>query len=153
MPYTRRKDPMNYQIAIIQLPLTVKERKGEVCRSPAEVATACADMRELAQESMHVLTLNSRNKVINRHLVTLGLANSSLLHAREIFRGAIIENAVALIMVHNHPSGDTTPSAEDIQITRKMIDAGKIIGIQILDHVIIGDEPYSMRESGIVEFK
>lgn len=144
---------MNYQTAIIQLPLTVKERKGEACRSPAQVATVCADMRELAQEAMHVLTLNAKNKIINRHLVTLGLADSSLLHAREIFRGAIIENAVALIMVHNHPSGDTAPSAEDIQITRKMIEAGRIIGIQILDHVIIGDQPYSMKEHGMVEFK
>ena len=143
---------MNYQTALIQLPLLVQEKTGVKILGPADVQRVCEDMRDMAQECVHVLTLNAKNKIINRHLVTLGLADSSLLHAREIFRGAIIENAVALIIVHNHPSGSADPSAEDIQITRKMIEAGKIIGIQILDHVIIGDQPYSMKEHGIVDF-
>jgi DNA repair protein RadC len=139
---------MNYQAIKIKLPLRVKEASGAQIKMPDDVAKYCADMREMAQESVQVLTLDTKHKIINRHLVTLGLANSSLLHAREVFRAAIADNAVAIILVHNHPSGDATPSAEDIQITRKMIDTGKIIGINVIDHIIIGDPIFSMRESG-----
>ena len=139
---------MNYQAIKIKLPLRVKEVSGVQIKTHSDVAKYCADMREMAQESVQVLTLDTKHKIVNRHLITLGLANSSLLHAREVFRAAIADNAVAIILVHNHPSGDATPSAEDIQITRKMIEAGKIIGINVIDHIIIGDPIFSMRESG-----
>ena len=143
---------MNYQAIKIKLPLRVKEVSGAQIKMSDDVAKYCADMREMSQESLQVLSLNSKNKIVNRHLITLGLANSSLLHAREVFRAAIADNAVAIILVHNHPSGDTTPSAEDISSTRKIIDAGKIIGIDVLDHVIIGDNAFSMRDSGVGGF-
>ena len=143
---------MNYQAIKIKLPLRVGETSGAQIKMPDDVAKYCADMREMSQESLQVLSLNSKNKIVNRHLITLGLANSSLLHAREVFRAAIADNAVAIILVHNHPSGDTTPSAEDISSTRKIIDAGKIIGIDVLDHVIIGDNAFSMRDSGVGGF-
>jgi len=144
---------MNYQAIKIKLPMRVKEASGAQIKTPEKVAEICADMREMSQESLQVLSLNAKYKLVNRHLITLGLANSSLLHAREVFRAAIADNAVAIILVHNHPSGDTTPSAGDIESTRKIIEAGKIIGIDVLDHVIIGDQTYSMRESGTVNFK
>lgn len=143
---------MNYQAIKIKLPLRVKEVSGVQIKTHSDVAKYCADMREMAQESVQVLTLDTKHKIVNRHLITLGLANSSLLHAREVFRAAIADNAIAIILVHNHPSGDTTPSAEDISSTRKIIDAGKIIGIDVLDHVIIGDNAFSMRDSGVGGF-
>ena len=149
---------MNYNPALVQLPL-VKESKGEHVRTPADVCRVCADIAELAQESFHVLTLNVKNYLINRHLVSLGLADASLVHPREVFRAAIGQDgASALILAHNHPSGDTTPSSEDLRITRQLIEAGRIIDIKVLDHVIIGRPDnggpgfVSMRESGLCAF-
>lgn len=107
---------MNYQTALVQLPL-VKEVQKEKVGTPEDVGRLCKDLEALAQETFHVLCLNSKNKLMNRHLVSVGLADASLVHAREVFRPAIMDNASAVILVHNHPSGDPTPSAEDIRIT------------------------------------
>jgi DNA repair protein RadC len=115
-------------------------------------------MANFAQEAVVVLCLDVKNKIISKNLITLGLADQSLVHPREIFRNAITENASSLIMVHNHPTGETTPSVEDLRITRQMVDAGRIIGIRVMDHVIIGrsendEKPFrSLRESGFVSF-
>ncbi|MEK7218009.1 MAG: JAB domain-containing protein, partial [Patescibacteria group bacterium] len=139
------------------LPL-VRESTGEAVRSPEDILRVCADIRNLAQESFHVLTLNTKNRLLNRHLVSLGLADSSLVHPREMFRPAILDGAAAVVAVHNHPSGDPTPSAEDVRVTRQLIEAGRILGILLLDHVIVGrgvdsGRPYvSMRESGLCDF-
>jgi len=157
---------MNYQAALIQLPL-VKEATKEKIRTPEDVCRVCADMRSLAQESFQILCLNTKNFLVNRHLVTLGLADASLVHPREVLRLAIMDNAGALVLVHNHPSGDPTPSAEDIRITRQLVEAGKIMDIKVLDHIIVGhcvngnvvsnSDPngrsfVSMRESGLCSF-
>lgn len=148
---------MNYQSVLIQLPL-VREVSKERVRSPEDVARLCADMKDLAQESFHVLALNAKNCLINRVLVSMGLVDASLVHPREVFRQAVMENAAAVVLTHNHPSGDPTPSAEDIRITRQMIEAGKILGISVQDHVIIGRESesqkgfISLRESGLCDF-
>jgi len=91
-------------------------------------------------------------------MVTPGLADASLVHPREVFRTAIENTASAMVLVHNHPSGDSTPSAEDIRITRQLIEAGKIIDIKVIDHVVIGRSTngspafLSMRESGLCAF-
>jgi len=127
-------------------------------KTPEDVYGLCGDIALLAQESFHVVSLDAKNNLINRHLVTLGLADSSLVHSREVFRPAIQDGASAIVCVHNHPSSDVTPSAEDIRITRQLIDAGRIIDIKLLDHVIVGrptngNPPFlSMRESGLCEF-
>lgn len=148
---------MNYMTAMIQLPL-VKEARKERVRSPEDVARVCADLRDLAQESFHVLALNAKNNLINRYMVSVGIVDASLVHPREVFRQAIIENASTVVVTHNHPSGDPTPSAEDIRITRQLIDAGKLLAITVQDHVIIGQESdlgrgfLSMRESGLCDF-
>ena len=126
---------MNYSTAIVQLPL-VKEAKGQCVRTPTEVTAVCNDMKTLAQESFQVLLLNSKNHLINRHMVSLGLVDASLVHPREVMRPAITEGASAIVLVHNHPSGDPTPSAEDIRITRQLIEAGRIIDIRVLDHIM-----------------
>jgi len=158
---------MNYQIAMNQLPL-VKEVAKERVRTPEDVCRVCSDIRGLAQESFQVLCLNTKNCLINRHLVTLGLADASLVHPREVMRPAITDNAGAVVLVHNHPSGDPTPSAEDMRITKQLIEAGKIVDIKVLDHIIMGHcadgftansgDPngksfVSMREDGLCSFE
>jgi len=90
-------------------------------------------------------------------MITLGLANATLIHPREVFRPAIQDAALSIILIHNHPSGDISPSLEDLRTTKKLIEAGKIIEIEILDHIIIGKqngEPHfmSFREEGICSF-
>jgi len=148
---------VNFVTALVQLPL-VRETGKERVRSPDDVARLCTDMTDLAQETFQALTLNTKNTLMNRHLVTVGLADASLVHAREVFRPAIVDNAACIVLVHNHPSGDPTPSAEDIRITKQIIAAGRIVGIAVQDHVIIGKAPeslkgfLSMRESGLCDF-
>lgn len=149
---------MNYNTALVQLPL-VCESTGERVRTPEDVYRVCRDIADLAQESFHVLALNAKNHLINRSLVTLGLADACLVHSREVFLTAIRAGSSAIICAHNHPSSDVTPSAEDIRITRQLIEAGRIIDIKVLDHVIIGrpgpeGQPafMSMRENGLCDF-
>jgi DNA repair protein RadC len=148
----------NYTTAVVQLPLVRETGAKPRVRTPADTAAICSDLQNLAQESFQVLLLNSKNYLLNRQMVTLGLADASLVHPREVFRQAIVENSAALLLIHNHPSGDSTPSAEDIRITKQLIEAGRIIDIKILDHVIIGrpsenNKGYtSMREAGLCEF-
>lgn len=84
--------------------------------------------------------LNTKNKVIGYHLVSIGTLNSSLVHPREVFRPAIIAGANSIILAHNHPSGDTTPSNEDMKLTLRLDEAGKMVGVVVLDHVIIGTD-------------
>lgn len=102
---------------------------------------ACDD-----KEQFMILYLDSKNRIIRDETVSLGTLNSSLIHPREIFKGAIKESANAIILVHNHPSGDTAPSEEDTEITQKLLSAGKLLEIPVLDHVIIGNGFYSFNE-------
>ena len=143
---------MNWQTIQASLPM-VKETQNVKVKTPTELAALCQDLQNLAQECFQTITIDSKNNVIDRHLITLGLMDSSLVHPREIFRSAILDNAHSILLVHNHPSGDPTPSAEDIRITRQIIQAGKIIDIKVIDHTIIGRPSfYSMREAGLCDF-
>ena len=148
---------MNYSTVLVQLPL-VRESTGELVRTPEDVCRVCGDMALLAQEAFTVLAVDVKNRLINRHLVSLGLADASLVHPREVYRPVLSDGASAIICVHSHPSGDPTPSAEDLRVTRQLVEAGRIIDIKVLDHVIIGrprnGSPafVSMRESGLVTF-
>jgi len=106
--------------------------------------------RELV-EVFYVLTLDVRSRIISCQEVTRGILNASLVHPREVFRLAIAEGAAAIIVVHNHPSGDPTPSVDDRSITKQLVDAGKIIDIPVHDHVIIGGGSYlSFAEAGLL---
>jgi len=116
--------------------------------------------RELEQERFWVFALDARNKLKCPPVqVTQGLLNSSLVHSREVFQAAISHKAAAILVAHNHPSGTTSPSPEDLKITRDLIAAGKVLGIKVLDHIIVGQlQPgqhsyfLSLRESGLVSF-
>ena len=139
----------------LSLPVVKESNSALPCRTPEEVARLLKDTANLAQEAFTVLTLDTRYRVIDRHLITLGILDASLVHPREVFRPAIMDGAGAIIVSHNHPSGDATPSAEDIRITRQLVEAGRILRIEILDHVILGrgERPFvSLRESGLVSF-
>lgn len=121
-------------------------------RSPEDVAAVCGpEMRDLKQEEFRVLCLSSSNRITRQRTVTKGLLNSSLTHAREVFREAILENAASVVLVHNHPSGNLEPSREDIQITKQLAEAGRIIGIPVHDHIIIAGDSYtSLMERGLM---
>lgn len=116
--------------------------------------------RLLEQETFWVLLLNTKNRLIRPPIdATLGLLNSSQIHPREVFKEAIRHNCSAIIIAHNHPSGDPEPSNEDIRVTKRIIESGKIIDIQVLDHVVIGKSTkertrdfVSIREMGVVDF-
>lgn len=100
-------------------------------------------------ENFVVMMLDTKHKVVGLNTVSVGTLNSSLVHPREVFKPAILANAAAIILGHNHPSGDTTPSPEDLQVTSQLVDAGKLLNIAVLDHVIVGDGSFvSLRERG-----
>jgi DNA repair protein RadC len=109
-------------------------------------------MRDLGHEEFHVLLLDTQNQILRDLLVTRGTLDASLVHPREVFRAAVAEAAAAVILVHNHPSGDPTPSAEDRAVTRQLRAAGETMGIAVLDHVIVGEGRYvSFVEAGMME--
>jgi DNA repair protein RadC len=109
------------------------------------------EMRYLDKEYFKVVMLNVKNRVISVENISIGSLNSSIVHPREVFKPAIKRSSAAVILVHNHPSGDTTPSREDIEITRRLVEAGKILGIEVLDHIIFGNSDYlSFKEKGLL---
>ena len=138
----------------LETELAVRETPtGPKLTSPEQIEKHLKDMRDLAQETFVILTFNIKNRLIARHLISLGTVNSTLVHPREVFRPAITDGAANIVAAHNHPSGDPAPSAEDIRITKKLIEAGHYIEIELLDHLIIGSDDFiSLRESGLVAF-
>jgi len=138
----------------LETQLAVKETgiDGTKLIRPEQVENYLKDIKDLAQEVFVVVSLNIRNQVIQRHLVAMGTVNSAVVHPRECFRPAILDGATSVIFAHNHPSGDPSPSAEDIRVTRQLIIAGQHIGIQVLDHAVVGEHTLSMRETGLCEF-
>jgi DNA repair protein RadC len=121
-------------------------------RSPEDVVRVLAPrLRDLDVEQFHVLALDSQNQVLRDVLVTRGLLNSSLVHPREVFRAAIVEAAAGIIVVHNHPSGDPTPSIEDQSVTRQLVAAGRLLDLPVFDHIIIaGDRFVSLATMGLL---
>ena len=122
-------------------------------RGPRDVYDRCAPtMRDLAHEEFRVLLLNTQHAVTRELTVTRGVLDGSVVHPREVFKAAIAESAAALLLVHNHPSGDPVPSAEDRAVTAQLRAAGQVVGIPVLDHVVIGDGRFvSFVEAGMME--
>ena len=121
-------------------------------REPEDVVRLFANrLRDLQVEEFHLLALDSQSQVLREVLITRGLLNSSLVHPREVFRAAIAEAAAGIIVVHNHPSGDPTPSAEDRAVTRQLAEAGRLLDLPLYDHVIIaGDRFVSLATAGLL---
>jgi DNA repair protein RadC len=123
-----------------------------VIKSPDDAANlVMEEMRHFDREHFRAILLNTKNQVIGTDKVSVGTLNSSAVHPRELFRNAIKRGAASVILVHNHPSGDPAPSREDMDITRRVKEVGSIIGIEILDHIIIGDNKFtSFKAKGLV---
>jgi len=121
--------------------------------SPKDVyAIMYPKLREQKKEKFIVLILDTKNNIIKEELVAIGSLNASIVHPREVFKPAIEISAAAIILVHNHPSGDPSPSREDIMVTEKLVEGGKLLGIDILDHIIIGDGRYvSLKDEGFIK--
>lgn len=117
-------------------------KKAKLILSPKDVWENCKDIRDNKKEHFVVFYLDSRNQEIKREVISVGTLNANLVHPREVFEGAIRFSAAQIIVVHNHPSGSAEPSDDDIQITKRLIEAGKILGIEVLDHVIVTKEVY-----------
>lgn len=117
------------------------------------------DAYEIARQELDIspcekflaILLNTKNMVIGTSVVSSGTLNAALVHPREVFQRAILSNAAAIIVAHNHPSGNTSPSSEDLSLTRKLIESGKILDIPVLDHIILGDNNFtSLKEKGLM---
>lgn len=110
-------------------------------------------LRDEKKEKFYLLHLNSKNQLLKQELISIGSLNASIVHPREVFSSAIKESSNAILLIHNHPSGDPTPSDEDIRTTRRLIKVGVLVGIKVIDHIIIGDGCYvSLAEQNIVCF-
>jgi DNA repair protein RadC len=120
-------------------------------RSPQDAANILmSEMSLLDQEQLRVMLLDTRNRVLSMPTIYKGNLNTSVVRVSELFRDAIKHNAAALIVAHNHPSGDPTPSPEDVAVTRNIISAGKLLDIEVLDHLVIGQQRYvSLKERGL----
>ena len=131
-----KEDSVHYEVPVI--------------KSPAEVYQAAKQLlalHEKAEEHFCILCLNTKNKIVGVHTISIGSLNTSIVHPREVFKAAMLNNANGIICLHNHPSGDPKPSREDIELTKRLIKAGEIIGIEVIDHIIIGEQEYlSMKE-------
>ncbi|PIQ26921.1 hypothetical protein COW36_16950 [bacterium (Candidatus Blackallbacteria) CG17_big_fil_post_rev_8_21_14_2_50_48_46] len=123
--------------------------EGQPMNQPEAVAALLMPrLADAKQEHLVVLCLDTKNRLLAQKTVTLGLLDGTLAHPRELFRDAILHQAHALIVAHNHPSGDPTPSPEDLQLTERLIEAGRLLQIELLDHLILGNQKYnSLRES------
>ena len=127
------------------------EEKPQIS-SPADVARIMmSSVRDVKKEMLYVLCLDTKNNVTKHRRIFEGSLNASIIHPREVFRFAIEEASASIILVHNHPSGDPSPSQEDIRATKQLIEAGNHIQIPVLDHIIIGDGSYiSLKEEGLI---
>ncbi|MEL7566418.1 MAG: DNA repair protein RadC [Dehalobacterium sp.] len=130
--------------------MTLNQSSKSIIRHPGDVFTLLADMRFLDREHFRVIHLNTKNNIIYIDNVSIGTLSRAIVHPREVFKTAVKMSSASLILVHNHPSGDPSPSKEDNELTARIVDAGKIIGIEVLDHIIIGNGFVSLKEKGLM---
>ena len=116
--------------------------------SASQIFDTFSFLRRETKESFCTAHLDGKNRIVCLEIVSVGTLNQALVVPREVFKTALLSNAAALILVHNHPTLDPTPSNEDIEITRRLKEAGQLLGIKVLDHIIIGDHYYSFVENG-----
>jgi DNA repair protein RadC len=128
------------------------ELKNFDIKDPESVVKAIrASIKDKAKEHFKLILLNPRNKIIGISTISIGTLNASLVHPREVFKDAITHSAASVVLAHNHPSGDPEPSEDDIKITKKLVESGKILGIEVIDHIIIGKNNFcSFKERGLI---
>lgn len=142
-----------YTVKMVKEKSVMYDLESFIVRSPEDGAQAGRmffEFEELPQEHFCILTLNTKNKVVGAHTIFVGSLNCSIVQPREVFQAALLNNAASIIAFHNHPSGDPSPSREDIEVTKRLEECGRIMGIELLDHVIIGDNLRycSLKEKG-----
>lgn len=127
------------------------ERKMSGPDKVCKLAKGYLHMDELAEEYLYMICMNVKLEMTSLFEISHGTVNSSVVGVREVFQKALLANAVNIIMIHNHPSGDCTPSREDINITKRLVDAGELLGVSVLDHIIVvGDGYCSLKEKGFI---
>jgi DNA repair protein RadC len=121
-------------------------------KNPETVVKAIrSSIKDKVKEHFKLILLNPRNKIIGISTISIGTLNASLVHPREVFKDAIVHSAASVVLAHNHPSGDPEPSEDDLKITKKLVDSGNILGIEVLDHIVIGKNNFcSLKERGLI---
>ncbi|HSL93163.1 MAG TPA: DNA repair protein RadC [Bacillota bacterium] len=141
-------------LALVELSRRMSTKKSEsTCiSSPEQVRDLLIDrFRFEEKERFFSIILNTKNRVIGIEEISVGSLNSSIVHPREVFKTAVRKSAASIIVAHNHPSGDTAPSREDVEVTRRLCEAGRLLGVELLDHVIFGDsEILSLKQKGLM---
>ncbi len=141
-------------LALVELSRRMSARKSEAgsISSPEHVRDLLIDrFRYEEKERFFSIMLNTKNRVIGIEEISVGSLNSSIVHPREVFKTAVRKSAASIIVAHNHPSGETSPSREDIEVTRRLCEAGRLLGVELLDHVIFGDgEILSLKQKGLM---
>ncbi len=143
--------------ASIELGRRINEAKAsyrkiirKICSSADAIAFCTEHFKRLIsdalQEEFHIVTLDTKNQIIDSHQITVGTLDASLVHPREVFRPAIKDAASSILLAHNHPSGDSKPSREDLAVTRRLEEVGKTVGIDVLDHIVLGKTCVSIQE-------
>ena len=128
------------------------ELKDFDIKNPESVVKAIrASIKDKAKEHFKLILLNPRNKITGISTISVGTLNASLVHPREVFKDAIVHSAASVVLAHNHPSGDPEPSEDDLKITKKLVESGEILGIEVIDHIIIGKNNFSsLKERGLI---
>lgn len=128
------------------------ELKDYDIKNPQSIVKAIrSSIKDKAKEHFKLILLDSRNKIIGISTISIGTLNANLVHPREIFKEAIMHNSASVVLAHNHPSGDPEPSEEDLKITERLVESGKILGIEVIDHIIIGKTNFaSFKERGLI---
>ena len=145
-------DFQTYRLQLVRETPTEDPQNGPVLDCPSTVSKQLLPLFEgLDREHFVVLALDSRNRPIGANTVSIGTLSASLVHCREVYKFAILANAAAVILAHNHPSGETSPNRDDIELTQRLVQAGQILGIEVLDHVIVGGQAFcSLKEQGVM---
>ncbi|QQK82004.1 DNA repair protein RadC [Salicibibacter cibi] len=131
---------------------TTHQGERYAIKTPEDVTDyVMEEMRFLTQEHFVAIYLNTKNQVLHKKTLFIGSLNASIVHPREVFKEALRRSAASIVCLHNHPSGDPSPSKEDREVTKRLVECGKVLGVEVLDHIIIGDQRYtSLREHGII---
>jgi DNA repair protein RadC len=133
-------------VYINRVKVSVVKESGYTANSaasgPLEVVTLLSDLKTSDREQFITIHLDTKLRIISVEVISVGTNNLSLVHPREVFRGAVLQGADSIIIVHNHPSGDPAPSPEDLAVTTRLIDAGQLLGIVVVDHIILGEDTY-----------
>ncbi len=121
----------------------LKGKKTNLILTPKDVWENLKDIRNNKKEHFVVFYLDTRQQEIKREIISVGILNASLIHPREVFEPAILHNAAQILVAHNHPSGDPSPSGDDVEVTKRLCEAGKILGIEVVDHVVVSESAFT----------